>query len=337
MAYWGVGPGPSEEVALAREAERCGFDSIWAGEAYGSDAVSVLGWLAGVTERIKLGTAVAQMPARAPTALAMAAASLDIISSGRMVLGIGPSGPQVAEGWYGQPFARQLARTRDYIGVLRAALAREKVSLDGETMQIPRDGHKPLRLIVHPVQQRIPIYVASIGPKATALVGELADGWMPIFLAPERVDVIREHLDEGLRRAGRARDDVAVAPTVYTSIHDDPARARDALRPVVALYVGGMGSRERNFYNELVTRYGYGDAARHVQDLYLDGRQREAAAALPDRLIDEICLCGPADMVGDRLAAYRDAGVHTLLASIVTDDPQDRLRQVRALAEANAS
>jgi len=339
MAYWGIGPGPEEQVALVQEAERCGFDSVWAGEAYGSDVVSILGWLAGATTRIRLGTAVAQIPARPPTALAMAAATLDRISGGRVLLGVGPSGPQVAEGWYGQRFAPQIPRTRDYMTVLRSALARETVSYKGPTLEMPLpDGiGKPLHLMIYPVQERIPIYLAAMGPKATALAGEMADGWMPLFFAPEHVAAARKHLDEGCARAGRDPGAVAIVPTVYTAINDDRDAARDAVREPIALYIGGMGSRDKNFYNELACRYGFEEAARRVQDLYLAGRKREAAAALPDELVDLVALCGPPDVVRDRLAAFRDAGVHTLLASIMADSALDRLRQVRALAEANAA
>lgn len=336
MAYWGVGPGPEEQVALSQEAERCGYDSIWVGEAYGSDVVSVLGWLAGATRTIRLGTAVAQMPARPPTALAMAAATLDRISGGRLVLGLGPSGPQVAEGWYGQPFSSQLERTRDYVAVLRMALAREKVAYQGETIELPLAGAagKPLHLIIAPVQEAIPICLAAMGPKATALAGEIADGWMPLFFSPDHVDVANAHLLEGCARVGRSPDDVAILPTVYVAIRDDHAAARDAVRDVLALYVGGMGTKDRNFYNQLACRYGYEEVARRVQGLYLEGRKEEAAAALPDELIDTVTLCGPPAVVAERLAAYRDAGVDTLLASIMADSPEDRVRQLRALAEA---
>lgn len=339
MAYWGVGPGPDEQIALAQEAERCGFDSVWAGEAYGSDAVSILGWIAGATSSIRLGTAVAQMPARTPTALAMAAATIDRISGGRVLLGIGPSGPQVAEGWYGQPFSRQIARTRDYVAVLRSALARQKVSYKGETMELPLpDGlGKPLHLTIYPVQERIPVYLAAIGPKATALAGEIFDGWIPVLFSPEHVGAARKNLDEGCARAGRDPEEIAILPTVYTAISDDLSVARDAVREPTALYIGGMGPKDKNFYNQLARRYGFEEAAERVQELYLAGHKREAAAALPDELIDTVSLCGPPDVVRDRLAAYRDAGVHTLLASIVTDSAEDRLHQVRALAEANSA
>lgn len=336
LAYWGVGPGPEEQVAVAQLAEACGYDSLWVGEAWGSDVVSVLGWLAGQTHSIGLGTAIAQMPARQPTALAMAAATLDVISGGRISIGLGPSGPQVSEGWYGQPFNPQLARTREYLTVLRQALAREKVTFAGEHFALPRPGGlgKPLHLMVHPVQPRIPLLLAAIGPKATALAGELADGWMPIFFSPDHVGLLLEHLEAGAAAAGRDVRDVRILPTVYVAIDDDIAAARDLVREPTALYIGGMGAKGKNFYTELACRYGFEADALRVQELYLAGRKLEAAAALPDALIDAVTLCGPAEVVRERLAAYRAAGVDTLLASIIARDPEDRLRQIRALADA---
>src|SRR5919109_3467418 len=295
------------------------FDSVWAAEAYGSDAATVLAWLAAQTSRIRIGSAIFQMPARSPAMTAMTAATLDQLSGGRMMLGIGSSGPQVAEGWHGQRFARQLARTRDYVAVVRMALARERVDYHGETMELPLpDGPgKPLKLTIAPVQERIPIYLAAIGPKNTALAAEIADGWIPTLFSPEHVAEFRPLLDEGFARAGagKAVEDFDVAPMVNVMVADDAAAARDAMRPFVALYVGGMGSRKQNFYNALVRRYGFEDAARRVQDLYLEGKRDEAAAALPEELIDTVSLCGPPDRVRDRLAVFRDAGVGTLMIS----------------------
>jgi F420-dependent oxidoreductase-like protein len=308
---------------------------VWTAEAYGSDAATILGWLAGQTSKIRLGSAIFQMPARSPAMTAMTAATIDQLSNGRMILGIGSSGPQVAEGWHGQRFARQLQRTREYIAVLRMALARERLQFHGDTLELPLpDGPgKALKLMIAPVQERIPIYVAAIGPKNTALAGEIADGWIPTFFSPEHVAELRPLLEEGAARGGRSLDDFDMAPTVNVFITDDVEQARDALRPILALYVGGMGSRERNFYNQLVQRYGFQDAAKEVQDLYLEGKKEEAAAALPAELIDTVSLCGPREGVRERLAVYREAGVGTLIAMPVAFTRDERLDQLRQLAE----
>src|SRR6476619_6122004 len=304
IGYWGLGLTRQDQLEIVREAERLGYDSVWAAEAYGSDAATILAWIAGQTSRIRIGSAIFQMPARSAAMTAMTAAPLDQLSGGRMILGIGSSGPQVAEGWHGQRFARQIQRTREYVAVVRMALARERVEFHGETLELPLpDGPgKALKLTISPVQERIPIYLAAIGPKNVALTGEIADGWLPIFLSPEHVEEFRPLLDEGADRAGRTLDDFDIAPTVNVLISDDVEAARDAMRPILALYVGGMGSREKNFYNQLVRRYGFEDAAQEVQDLYLDGKKDEAAAALPDDLIDTVTLCGPKEAVRDRLA-----------------------------------
>src|SRR5215210_9234132 len=251
VGYWGLGLTAQEQATLVREAESAGFDSVWAAEAYGSDAATVLAWIAAQTEKIRIGSAIFQMPARSPAMTAMTAATLDHISDGRMILGIGSSGPQVAEGWHGQPFAKQLQRTREYVEILRKALARERLEYHGETYELPiPDGPgKALKLMIAPVQERIPIYIAAIGPNNTQLVGEIADGWLPVFFSPEHVDHSRSLLQEGADRAGRSLDQFDIAPTVQVAIDDDVDRARDAMRPFVALYVGGMGSRDKNFYN----------------------------------------------------------------------------------------
>jgi F420-dependent oxidoreductase-like protein len=336
VGYWGLGIEPEDQLALVKEAEAAGFDSVWAAEAYGSDAATVLAWLAGQTSTIKLGAAIFQMPARSPAMTAMTAATIDHVSNGRMLLGIGTSGPQVAEGWHGQRFAKQLARTRDYVEILRKALARERLVYDGETYTLPLpDGPgKALKLMIGTVQERIPIYIAAIGPKNTQLTGEIADGWIPTFFSPEHVDDSRKLLEEGAARAGRTLDgSFDIAPTVNVCIDDDLERARDAVRPVLALYVGGMGSRDKNFYNALVRRYGFDDAAEEVQTLYLDGKKEEAAAALPDDLIDTVSLVGPADRVRERVKVYGEAGVGTLMVTPMAFDPEHRTRMVRQLAE----
>ncbi|MEN3312854.1 MAG: hypothetical protein V7645_2183, partial [Actinomycetota bacterium] len=299
IGYWGLGLTADEQLTLVREAESLGFDSVWSAEAYGSDAATVLAWIAGQTEKIKLGSAIFQMPGRSPAMTAMTAVTIDQLSNGRMLLGIGSSGPQVAEGWHGQPFAKQLQRTREYVDILRMALARERVEYRGDSYELPiPDGPgKALKLMIAPVQPKIPIYVAAIGPKNTALTGEIADGWIPTFFSPEYMHESKKLLEEGAvkREDGTLPDDFDIAPMVSIAIDDDIDRARDAVRPLLALYVGGMGSRDKNFYNQLVSRYGFEDAAKTVQDLYLDGKKDEAAAALPADLIDQTTLVGSAD------------------------------------------
>jgi len=335
IGYWGLGLSRQDQLEIVQEAERLGYDSVWAAEAYGSDAATILGWIAGQTSRIKIGSAIFQMPARSAAMTAMTAATLDQLSDGRMLLGIGSSGPQVAEGWHGQRFARQLQRTRDYVAVVRMALARERLAFHGETLELPLpDGPgKALKLTIATVQERIPIYLAAIGPKNTALAGEIADGWIPTLLSPEHLPELRGHLEDGAARAGRSLGDFDIAPTVNVFVTDDVAGARDAMRPFIALYVGGMGSRERNFYNALVQRYGFEDTARTVQDLYLEGRREDAMAALPDELIDLVTLCGPADRVRERLRVYRDAGVGTLGVTPTAWTKEERLTQLRLVAE----
>jgi F420-dependent oxidoreductase-like protein len=335
IGYWGLGLTREDQLAIVQEAERLGYDSVWTAEAYGSDAATILGWIAGQTSTIRIGSAIFQMPGRSPAMTAMTAATLDQLSGGRMILGIGSSGPQVAEGWHGQRFGRQIQRTREYVAVVRQALARERLEFHGETLELPLpDGPgKALKLTIAPVQERIPIYLAAIGPNNTRLAGEIADGWIPTLFSPAHVAEFRPLLEEGAARAGRSLDGFDMAPTVNVFVTDDLASARDAMRPFIALYVGGMGSREKNFYNQLVQRYGFEDAAREVQDLYLDGRRDEAMAALPDELIDLVSLCGPRDHVRERLAVYRDAGVGTLGITPMAWDRDGRLEQLRLVAE----
>src|SRR5690348_3354876 len=339
IGYWGLGLTREDQLAIVQEAERLGYDSVWTAEAYGSDSATILGWIAGQTSKIKIGSAIFQMPGRSPAMTAMTAATLDQLSDGRMLLGIGSSGPQVSEGWHGVRFGKQIQRTREYIEVVRKALARERLEYHGQTIELPLpDGPgKALKLTIAPVQERMPIYLAAIGPRNTALAGEVADGWMPTLLSPEHLPMLKESLEEGAASVGRTLDytnGFDIAPTVNVNItEDDVAGARDAMRPFLALYVGGMGSREKNFYNTLVQRYGFEDAAREVQDLYLEGKKEEAGAALPAELIDAVSLAGPPDVVRDRLAVYRDAGVGTLQISPMAFDFDGRLAQLRLLAE----
>jgi len=340
IGYWGLGLTSQDQLEIVQEAERLGYDSVWAAEAYGSDAATILAWIAAQTSKIRIGSAIFQMPGRSAAMTAMTAATLDQLSDGRMILGIGSSGPQVSEGWHGVRFGKQLGRTRDYVAALRKALARERLEYKGETLELPLpDGPgKALKLTIAPVQDKIPIFIAAIGPKNTQLTGEIADGVIPTLFSPEHVNVMRDELQVGVERAGNGKtiDDVEIAPTVQVCISDDIEAARNLTRPFLALYIGGMGSRDQNFYNAMVRRYGFEDAAKEVQDLYLDGKKEDAMAAIPDALIDTVALVGPVDHVRERIAAYRDAGVGTLGVSPLAFTKDDRIKQLQLIAEAAA-
>ena len=332
FGYWGSGP--SDNIAIAQESERLGYHSLWTAEAYGSDSVSPLVWLAAHTERINVGTAIMQMPARTPAMTAMTAATIDLLTGGRFLLGIGASGPQVVEGWHGVVYGKLLTRTREYVEIVRAILKREQpLEHHGEYYDIPVQGGtglgKPLKLIVHPLRSNIPIYVAAIGPKNVALAAEIADGWLPVFFSPRRVSVFRKSLDEGFARRsdGKTLADFDIAPTVSVVVGDDVDACRMHVKPNLALYVGGMGARGKNFYNDLACRYGYEDAAKTIQDFYLAGKRNEAIAAVPDELVDEIALCGPRERIRDRLAEWREAGVTTLICAA------NSLEAMRTMAE----
>jgi F420-dependent oxidoreductase-like protein len=335
IGYWGLGLSSRDQLEIVQEAEKLGYDSVWTAEAYGSDSATVLAWLAGQTSKIRLGSGIFQMPGRSPAMTAMTSATIDQLSNGRMIIGIGSSGPQVAEGWHGQRFAKQLQRTREYVAVVRMALARERVEFKGETLELPLpDGPgKALKLTIAPVQDQIPVYLAAIGPKNTALAGEIADGWIPTLFSPEHVSELRPLLQEGADRSGRSLEGFDIAPTVNVFVTDDIEGARNAMRPFIALYVGGMGSRKQNFYNNLVCRYGFEAEAKVIQDLYLEGKREEAMAAIPDALVDTVSLCGPKDVVRERLAVYRDAGVGTLGITPIAFTKDDRLEQLRLVAE----
>jgi F420-dependent oxidoreductase-like protein len=315
LGYWGSGP--ADGLVLAREAETLGFDSVWTAEAYGSDAVTPLTWVGALTSKIKLGTGILQMPARTPAMTAMTAATLDLLSGGRVLLGLGLSGPQVVEGWHGQPYGKPLVRTREYVEIVRRILARETpLDFQGEEYQIPIQGGtglgKPLKLIVHPLRRNIPIYLAAIGPKNIELSGAIADGWLPVFFSPQREDVLLGPLDAGLAR--RSSDlPFDIAPTVHVALGDDVAACRNFVKPVLALYIGGMGARGKNFYNDLACRYGYEAAAREIQDLYLDGKKNEAIAAVPDSLVDEVALCGPKERIAELLEPWKRSRATTLI------------------------
>lgn len=334
VGYWGLGLTIADQLDIAQTAESLGYDSIWTAEAYGSDAATVLAWLAAGTSRIKLGSGIFQIPARSAAMTAMTAATIDNLSGGRMMLGLGTSGPQVSEGFHGVRFAKQLQRTREYVAVVRMALAREKIEFRGETIELPLpDGPgKALKLTIRPVQARIPIFLAVLGPKNVALAAEIADGWLPVFFSPEHTEAFRSSLEEGAARAGRSLDDFRICPSVNVYIDDDLESARNAVRPILALYVGGMGSREQNFYNRLMVTYGFDRAAQEVQELYLAGRKTEAMFALPDDFIDLVTIVGPKDRVKAKINDYRDAGVDTLIVWPIMPDNEERKRQLAMIA-----
>jgi F420-dependent oxidoreductase-like protein len=313
LGYAPPGTNPADLFPLVAEAERLGFDSVWVAEAWGTDAVSVLGWLAARTEKVKLGSAIMQIPGRSPTNTAMTAATLDLLSGGRFLLGLGTSGPQVVEGWHGQPWGKPLGKTREYVEIVRAALQRQVVEHHGDHYRIPWDDAgatglgKPLKLMLRPLRAEIPIYLAALGPKNVALAAEIADGWLPIFVDPERFD------DAFGPSLAASPPGFEIAATASVLVGDDVPALLDALRPHVALYVGGMGAKGRNFYNSLVRRYGWEAEAERIQELYLDGRQREAIAAVPDALVDAVALVGPKERIAQRLEAWRETPVTTLV------------------------
>jgi F420-dependent oxidoreductase-like protein len=314
LGYWGAAP-PPDFVGMAQEAERLGFDSVWTAEAYGSDALTPLAWIGSRTERIRLGTGVCQMSARSPTAMAMAALTLDHMSGGRMILGLGVSGPQVVEGWYGAPFSKPLARTREYISIIRQVLAREEpVANPGPHYPLPFTGEgawglgKPLKPITHPLRADLPIFLGAEGPKNVALTAEIADGWLPLYYSPFRQEVYAPSLSN-------ARQGFEISQGVVVSITDDLERGLMPVKHMLALYVGGMGAKDRNFHKELVSRMGFAAEAEVIQEHYLAGRKNEAAAAVPDALADEIALVGSKARIRDRLQAWRETPVTSLLVS----------------------
>jgi len=322
FGYQDWGTGLANAVALAQDAERLGYHSVWTAEAYGTDAVTPLTWLMAHTERLNFGSAILQMPARTPAMTAMTAATLDLMSGGRFLLGLGLSGPQVVEGWHGQPYGKPLGRTREYVDIIRTLLKREApLEHHGREYHIPYDGPdatvlgKPLKIIVHPRRADLPIYLAAIGPKNVELCAEIADGWLPIFFSPTRLrDTYGASLDAGFAKAGgKTLNDFDVAPTVSVIVGDDVDALRGFVKPMAALYIGGMGARGRNFYNDLACRYGFEAAAKQIQDLYLEGNKREAIAAVPDELVDEISLIGPKERIADRLEAWKESGITTMI------------------------
>jgi F420-dependent oxidoreductase-like protein len=333
IGYWGRAmPGGIPEAV--EEVERLGFDSMWTAESWGSDAISPLAWWGSATSRIRLGTNLLNVSARTPAATAMAAVTLDHLSGGRFCLGLGVSGPQVVEGWHGQRFTRPLARTREYVDIIRRILARaERITNDGPEYPMPYPGGtglgKPLNIMTHPLRDDLPIFMGAEGPKNVALAAEIADGWFPIFYAPRHEELYAPHLAEGFARptARRTPDDFEVLATVNVAINDDLQAAYDAMRPILALYVGGMGAKEANFHADVFRRLGYTEAVDRIQALYLGGHQADAVAAVPDAMVDEICLVGPPAKVRHDLEAWRESRVTTLLVG----GPVATLRQVAEL------
>jgi F420-dependent oxidoreductase-like protein len=337
LGYWGAG-NDADNLALAQEADRLGYAVVWAAEAYGSDAATVLAWVAAQTERIDVGSAVFQIPARSPAMTAMTAATLDTLSGGRFRLGLGVSGPQVSEGWHGVRFDKPLARTREYVEIVQQALRRERLAYDGQhwTLPLPGGPGKPLRLTVHPVRDRIPIYLAAVGPRNLELTGEIADGWLAIFYAPEFAPDLLGSIRDGRERAGRGSGLAGfdIVPTVPVQVGMDLEECAAPIRHYAALYVGGMGSREQNFYNRLAVRMGYGDEAARVQDLYLAKQHRDAAAAVPFEFIDRTSLIGPPARISERMQAYAESGVTTLSVVPYAPTLEQRLATLQVAAGA---
>jgi len=322
VAAYGVAQA-SLPMAQILEAERLGFDSVWTSEAYGMDAVSTASWILAQTQRIHVGTAIMQMPARTPTCAAMSAMTLNALSGGRFILGLGPSGPRVAEGWYGVPYGRPLTRTREYIEIVRQVAARKGPLVHkGREYRIPYDGPDgtglgtPLKAILH-ADPGLRIFTAAVTPKGIRCAAEVADGVFPVWLDPERPDLVEPHVAEGLAISGRARADFEVVPMVNVSLDDDLERARQPVREHLALYIGGMGPKGRNFYFDYATRMGHGEAAQRIQELFLDGQRAAAAAAVPATLVDQVALVGPAARIRERLGAWKEAGRSGRVAALL--------------------
>ncbi|MFG2192364.1 LLM class F420-dependent oxidoreductase [Streptomyces sp. NPDC048639] len=336
LGYWGAGM-DADNLAVAREADKLGYSVCWAAEAYGSDAPTVLAWVAAQTERIDVGSAIFQIPARAPAMTAMTAATLDSLSGGRFRLGLGVSGPQVSEGWYGVKFDKPLARTREYVEIVRKAMTRERLTHEGEhwTLPLPGGPGKPIKLTVHPEREHIPLYIAAIGPKNLELTGEIADGALILFCAPEHAEETAiTHIRAGREKAGKTLEGFDVVPTVPMAVGDDVDALADLFRPYTALYVGGMGSAKQNFYNKLAQRMGYEKEAAEIQEKYLGGDKEGAAAAVPKQLIDSTTLLGPVERIADRMQAYAEAGVTTLSLAPAGFTRDERLTSLRAGVEA---
>lgn len=335
LGYWGAG-NDADNLEVAREADRLGYAVAWAAEAYGSDAATVLSWIAAQTTTIDVGSAIFQIPGRTPANCAMTAATLDTLSGGRFRLGLGVSGPQVSEGWHGVRFDKPLARTREYVDIVRMALRRERVSYDGDFWQLPLPNGpgKSLRLTVHPVREALPIYLAAIGPKNLKLCGEIADGWLAIFFSPEDAAGLMEPIVAGRATVDKTMEGFDVVPTVPVVPGTDVEACAELVRPYAALYVGGMGSRDKNFYNQLMSRMGYEQAAIDVQDRYMNKDYAGAAAAVPFEFLDKTSLLGPPERIGERLHAYAEAGVTTLSISSFAGTIDERVGTLRMMSKA---
>jgi F420-dependent oxidoreductase-like protein len=336
LGYWGIGPAGEDALELVRAAEAEGFDSVWAAESYGSDVVSVLAWLAGQTQTIQLGAAILQVPARAPAASAMAGVTIDKLSNGRFIFGFGPSGPQVSEGWYGVPYAKAWGRTREYIEVVREIVAREgPLEHHGEHYALPLPGGegKALKLNIHPLRNRIPVFIGAIGRKSVELAAEICDGWIPVFF---NVDAFEqtwgEHLEAGFAKGGRQRSEFEVSPSLQVAIDGDLEAAKNVVKAGLLLYLGGMGSRKTNFYVDLAHRFGFGEVADEVQRRFQDGDRGGAFEAIPDELVEATSLVGSEAEVAARVERFRGAGIDRLIVSLVHVDRAEQLHTIERLA-----
>ena len=328
LGYWNRAP--YHAIDVVQEAENLGYDSVWTAEAYGSDAISPLAWLGSHTSKIKLGTSVMQLSARTPVCGAMTALTMDHLSNGRFIMGIGVSGPQVVEGWYGQPFPRPLERTREWINIFRQVIAREgPVEFQGKQYQLPIDGGmglgKPLKSITHPLRKHIPVYMGAEGPKNIALSTEIADGWFPIFVSPYRMNIFEESLKN-------KADDFEIAAMIQVNVNDNLEEALFPVKMMLGMYLGGMGAKSDNFHKNLMERMGFGEGAQKVQDLFLAGKHEEAIKAVPDDLADEISLCGPIDRIKERIVDWKKSDVTTMMIGRTEDPEQDKAR-IRQFAE----
>ena len=336
IGYWGLGLTSADQLEIVQEAERLGYDSVWAAEAYGSDTATVLAWLAGQTKTINLGAAIMQVPARPPAAAAMAGATIDKLSGGRFLFGFGPSGPQVSEGWYGVPYSKPWGRTREYIEVVREIIAREdKVDHQGEHYQVPLPGGegKPLKLNFHPERNQIPVFVGAIGRKSVEMAAEIADGWIPIFFSVDAFEQTwGEHLEAGFAKGGRMRADLEVSPSLQVAIDGDLEAAKAVVKAGLVLYFGGMGSRKTNFYVDLAHRFGFGEVADEVQQRFQDGDRAGAFEAMPDEVVEATSLVGTEAEVAERVERFRGAGIDRLIVSPVHVERDQQLHTLERLA-----
>jgi F420-dependent oxidoreductase-like protein len=335
MGYWGMG-NDAANLELAKEADRLGYSVAWVAEAYGSDAPSILAWVGAQTSQIDIGSAIFQIPGRTPANTAMTAATLDSLSGGRFRLGLGVSGPQVSEGWHGVRFDKPLARTREYIEIVNMALSRQKVKYAGQhyVLPLPDGPGKALQLTVHPVREHIPTYLAAVGPKNLELAGELFDGWLAIFYSPEYAQDSLAHIEAGRAKVGKTLEGFDVVPSMPIVVGDDQRACADPIRWHAALYVGGMGSREKNFYNQLAVRMGYEDAAKQIQDLYLDRKYDEAAAAVPFEFLEQTALLGSKEQIAEKMQRLAASGVTTLTITPSTGDLAEQKRTLQVAVEA---